>query len=267
VSHHRVHAWKKRVSLVALALSITAMATSAAQAAFERCTPAAVLAATGTVTPAPANTIGCNEGLSIKLSNGDSVWRCSRTWDGSKVTAGKLMLVAADGTISVLPDTTTRTGFGQFSIWEIDLDGDGSREQIFSAWNGRGPAPVRQNSWTSIIFRANWAPLDGDTSTASRSMAGASDIHDWGLGNLILDPDNRQNCLIALSEYKKRENVLGLQVDYYELGTASLRKTITTQTEFWPWTSAFRSQRAKTLRRTPYSGDVLSWISTPDASK
>jgi hypothetical protein len=257
-------ALKRPISLFSLILSTTIAFSNTAFAAYERCTPAAVLAPASIADRAPANNLGCNEGLSIKLPNGDAVWRCARPWDGTKSASGNLMLIAADGTIRALPDTTTRAGFGQFSIWQIDLDGDGEQEQILSTWNGRGAPPARPNSWTSIVFRANWQPLDGDTGTASRSMAGASDIHDWGLGNLIRDPINAGNCLIALSEFKNRGSEFGLQVDFHELGTASLRKAITPHSVFRPWSSTLRSQRSKTLRRARYTGDVATWIASAD---
>lgn len=231
-----------------------------AMAAYENCVPSQVLAPESTLQTAPQNSLGCVTGAVIKLSDGSSVWRCTTGADATLASGKIMMLVNRDGSAKSLPDSTSRDGLMRFSVWIIDLDNDGTSERILSYWNGRGEDGIA-NSWTSVVFRADWANLTPAGQDDARNMAGASDIHDWGLKNLFKDPNDTGQCLLGISEFKMHNSVNGLKVDFYRLGTDSLVPSQSLPPVFRELDSRFTSQRRRAYRTAPFSGNVTSWIS------
>jgi hypothetical protein len=246
-----------------LALCAFVVSPNVAMAAYENCVPSQVLAPEATIQTAPPNSLGCVKGGVIKLSDGSSVWRCTTGTDATLTSAKMMMLVSQDGSAKSLPDSTSPDGLMRFSVWIIDLDNDGTGERILSYWNGRGEDGVA-NSWTSVVFRADWANLTPAGQNNDRNMAGASDIHDWGLKNLFKDPNSAGKCLLGISEFKMHNSVNGLKVDFYALGTDSLVVSRSLPPVFRVLNTRFTSQRRRAYRTSPYSGNVTSWISARD---
>jgi hypothetical protein len=251
--------------LGAIAVSALVLAPTIGNAAYQNCTPTRVLAPEPQLQAAPSNQLGCAYGAVIRLGDGSSVWRCTVGPDSTSAAANKVLLVSADGSSKALPDSLlTRDGLMRFSVWLIDLDDNGTEERILSYWNGRGEDGIA-NSWTAIVFRYDWASLSESDGPSDRNMAGASDIHDWGLGNLIKDPMQPRVCTLAISEFKTHNAVKGLKVDFFSLGGQSLTPASTLPSVFRPLNAKFKRERRKAYVKYPASGDMKRWISSTDA--
>jgi hypothetical protein len=258
---------KAAIKIVAyLALLAVALTPSVAAANFQICTPTVVFAPEVTIQTPPQNRHGCSAGAAIRLPDGSSVWRCTTGSTVPLASKNLVILVRADGSSKKLPDSTPSEGIFQFSVWLIDLDNDGQEERILSYWNGRGETG-QINSWTSIVFRADWANLTPEGEEGERNMSGATDIHDWSLNSLIKNPVDPSKCLLALSEFKSRDNVHGMQVDFYELGRASLIPPVSQATYFRPSNSRFKADIRKTYRTSRYSGNIARWLSSTDTKQ
>lgn len=253
-------------SVARLMVSAVTLAPTIAAAAYQTCAPERILAPAATIQTPPQNSLGCTAGAVIRLPDGSSVWRCTTGTGASLASNSAVLLVSADGSSKRLPDSTPQDGIFRMSVWLIDLNNDGREERILSYWNGLGESGSI-NSWTAIVFRADWAALTPIEENNERKMAGASDIHDWGLNNLVKDPGNASKCLLAVSEFKAHNSVNGMRVDFYELGQDSLTPSTTLPPVFRPLNARFRSERRRDYRSTPYSGNIARWISSRDVKQ
>lgn len=251
--------------LALLALSACLLAPEIAAATdYQRCAPRRVLKPSKSIQTAPINGFGCRFGAVIRLPDRSSVWRCT-TGTGADLASGNMvLLVSKSGSAKRLQDATPSNGIFQFSVWLRDLNNDGEVERILSYWNGTSSDGI-SNSWTAIVFRENWQSLTPAGEDETRNMAGASDIHDWGLNNLVKDPADPNNCLLAISEFKKQDDVDGLRVDFHRLSRVSLIPATSAPSVFRPLNDAFKAERQADYRLAPFSGNVLHWMSSPDA--
>jgi hypothetical protein len=253
----------KQIALLAISACVLAPEIAAATN-YQSCAPRRVLAPSKSIQTPPRNAFGCTKGAVIRLPDRSSVWRCTVGTGANLASANVVLLVSSNGTMKRLPDATPNEGVFQFSVWLRDLNNDGQDERILSYWNGIS-ADGLSNSWTALVFRQNWQSLTPEGEDETRNMAGASDIHDWGLKNLIKDPADPNNCLLALSEFKRQDGVEGLRVDFHRLGRASLIPASSAPSVFRPLDDALKVEREADYRLSPYSGNVLHWISSLSA--
>ena len=167
----------------------------------------------GGLPEAPANDVGCLFGWPLQVDAQTVIWRCmidpdiqeAATADDGSVDE----YIRADGTVAddidpgrweyalmLMRDGQPVRGFrdalmaGYYHAWsihEVDLDGDGRRENLVALWNGQGNG-MGVNGWTLRLFSADW-----------QLLASRADVADWGPSALRAAPSPRQGCDIGVT--------------------------------------------------------------------
>lgn len=141
---------------------------------------------------APKNNVGCDKGLVITLENAN-LWRCHviEKDDAPEDTWQYAFLIEQNGKIiSAKKDEFMAGLYSAFRHYKVDLDGDGSFENIVALWNSQGNG-LGVNRWTIRVYNSNWQEINS-----------FEEVMDWG-NSFIKPPNGRKGCDIAISSFKE----------------------------------------------------------------
>jgi hypothetical protein len=232
---------------VAAAVCCAMLALPSAASALQACVPTSVVTPLAvTLAQAPPNPAGCERGVHVRLADGSGVWRCP----SGEGPGGVLLLVGSDGAMGALPDFSQTVDLSAMTLTSIDLDADGTDERILALWQSQSSA-MGVNLWTVRVFDAGWNVVDT-----------LVDVADWGPGSLVVPPDGRAGCDIALTTFESTGTGMVFKASFLQhsvgslvpaAGRASLQRRVT---------GDFERQRTATLATDPRSGDAALWLST-----
>ncbi len=259
---------------LAIVLAAIFFATPALTEALRPCRPDAIwrparsiegTPASERLRPTPSNPIGCVHGISFAPLPELRLWRCQIVPpEGQDLAEGSsehaLLISFRHQPWQALPDEVMAGRYRSFEIISIDLDGDGDSEHVLATWNSQGNG-LGINRWTVRIFSSDW-----------RLMSTHREVLEWSPRNLVLAPASRRGCDLTLTSFIESRDSRGregislearfLRFDGGEMLPADDRATITRR-----YDRRFEAERNAHYRRTGYqeSGDVLRWLSHPDA--
>jgi hypothetical protein len=150
----------------------------------------------------PANKMGCARGVSLRVDATTTLWRCQvELAEGAEFKEGQpeygFLIHRANQPLQEMPDELMAGAYRNFEVVKVDLDADGSRENILAAWNGQSNG-IGTHNWTIYAFDANW-----------NLIKRFDNVSDWGRSNLVKTPAQRRGCDIAITSFQDAPAISG----------------------------------------------------------
>lgn len=145
----------------------------------------------------PSNTIGCGQGVTVRLPGGVRVWRCAIDYAEGEVpqagatTTGLLVQV---GPQVVFQGTGAMTGasLADVRVVSVDLSGDQLEEWVVALRTSESQG-MGVNRWELHAFTAAWAPVGM-----------LPDVVDWG-PRAFLKRGDGEGCAALITRYFETE--------------------------------------------------------------
>lgn len=139
----------------------------------------------------PSNTIGCGQGVMVRLPGGVRVWRCAIDYaegDVPEAGAATTGLLVQVGPRVVFQGTGAMTGASltDVRVASVDLSGDQLEEWVVALRTSESQG-LGVNRWELHAFTAAWAPVGM-----------ISDVVDWG-PRAFLKREDGQGCAALIT--------------------------------------------------------------------
>lgn len=193
----RWRVWIERAVLNACLLTISTTAIAQEACPVVAFVPERVAALESTLAVVPANNLGCERGVAVRLPGGVRVWRCAVEYAEGEIpepgadTAGLLVQVGPQ-VVSQATSTLTGASLADVRVISVDLSGDDLEEWVVALRTSESQG-LGMGRWELHAFNSSWAPIGT-----------LSDVVGWGPRAFVRRNDG-QGCAALITYLRETE--------------------------------------------------------------
>lgn len=207
----------------------------------------------------PPNALNCDKGVRLEVDASTNLWRCRINHpDDAEIKDGdwsQAFLIMKNGQIiKEFEDDVMAEFYENYGLYQVDLDKDGSVENIVALWVSQGNG-LGENTWTIRVFNQDWQEI-GEKYLAS----------DWGPSGIVKSIDG-QTCEIAITslvnDTTRRMEGLAYEAHFVKLQNGQMVDDENRPDIRRRYTFNFEKQRETYQSQVgrSYGGDPAAWLS------